>query len=112
MRLAALLGWGLATFRRADLDIDEVKLRVVDVMGEGFSEYTDHDIAELELALRTDDPAELERIYERWRNGGLDKTPTKVLAFADEVEPECPDCQRPVRFGYPPQCEKHPYTPD
>ena len=64
-------------------------------------QVTRWDIAELELALRTDDPVELERIYERWRNGGLHKAPTKVLAFTDEVEqePECPDCQRPVRFG-------------
>ena len=29
-----------------------------------------------------------------------------------EQEPDCLDCRRPMRFGYPPQCEKHPYDED
>ena len=88
----------------AHYKIDEVKLRVVDLLGDDFSNYSAEDIAELEVALRTDDPEEFERIYARWRERGpLPVKEKKPL-------PDCLDCRWPMRFGYPPQCKKHPWT--
>ena len=96
---------GIAANEDPAFIVDEMKMRSVDVLGEGFSRYSDAQLAELELALRTDDPEELERIYARWRAGALGPMPDPEPT----PEPECPDCQRAVRFGYPPQCRKHPY---
>ena len=88
----------------AHYKIDEVKLRVVDLLGDDFSNYSAEDIAELEAALRTDDREELRRIYTKWQERGpLSVREKKPL-------PDCLDCRRPMRFGYPPQCKKHPWT--
>ena len=88
----------------AHYELDPVKLQVVDLLGDDFPKYSEQGIAELEAALRTDDPEELERIYAGWRERG-------IIPVAREPEPlpDCMECRRPMRFGYPPQCAKHPY---
>ena len=47
-------------------EIDGVKWRVAELLGESIGLYSEDEIAELEAALRTDDPEELERIYAKW----------------------------------------------
>ena len=47
-------------------EIDEVKWRVAEMLGDSFSLYSADEIAELEAALRTDDPEELQRIHDKW----------------------------------------------
>ena len=54
---------------------------------------------------RADDPEELQRIYDKWAE-------MPSFLHADPPEPDCLECRRPMRFGYPPQCEKHPYIED
>ena len=89
----------------AHYEIDEVKWRVAEMLGDSFSLYSEDEIAELEAALRTDDPEELQRIHDKWA-----QRPT--IERRDPPMPDCLDCRRPMRFGYPPQCEKHPYVED
>ena len=48
-------------------EIDDVKWRVAEMLGNSFSLYSEDEIAELEAAFRTDDPEELQRIYAKWR---------------------------------------------
>ena len=81
-------------------EIDPVKMRVAEMLGGSFSQYSANEIAELEAALRTDDPDELQRI----------QADRPVIEHEDPPLPDCLDCRRPMRFGYPPQCEKHPYV--
>ena len=40
-------------------EIDDVKCRVVEMLGESFGLHSEDEIAELEAALQTDDPEEL-----------------------------------------------------
>ena len=68
---------------REPVILDDVKIRCVALLGDGFSALSAHDLAEFELALRTDDPVELEAIYERWRNGGLDKAPGEPFGLSE-----------------------------
>ena len=84
-------------------EIDEVKMRVAEMLGPSFSLYSADEIAELEAALRTDDPEELQRIYAKWAQ-------RPSVEHEDPPLPDCLECRRPMRFGYPPQCEKHPYV--
>ena len=80
-----------------EITIDDVKMRVVELLGEDFPRYSAEDIAELESALRTDDPEELEHIYARWRERG----PLKLQPPVSTLDyPDCADCQRArERFG-------------
>ena len=86
-------------------EIDGVKWRVAEMLGDGFSLYSEDEIAELEAAFRTDDPEELQRFHDKWA-----QRPT--IEHGDLPLPDCLDCRRPMRFGYPPQCEKHPCVED
>ncbi len=86
-------------------ELDEVKWRVAEMLGDSFSLYSEDEIAELEAAFRTDDPEELQRLHDKWA-----QRPT--IERGDPSLPDCLDCRRPMRFGYPPQCEKHPYVED
>ena len=87
-----------------DVRIDEVKMLVVDFLGESFSLYTPEQIVELEEAFCTDDPKELAALYAKWEARG-------AIDLPEEPEVECEQCQRAVRFGCPPQCEEHPWVP-
>ena len=87
----------------AHYEIDEVKMRVAEMLGPSFSQYSADEIAELEAAFRADDPGELQRIYAKWAD-------RPVIEREDPPLPDCLACRRPMRFGYPPQCEKHPYN--
>ena len=91
--------------------IDGVKLRVVEMLSDSFSLYSADEIAELEAAFRTDDPEELQRIYAKWADmpSRMDSPMPTSLFDADPPLPDCLACRRPMRFGYDPQCEKHPY---
>ena len=89
----------------AHYEIDAVKMRVAEMLGPSFSLYSADEIAELEAAFRTDDPEELQRIYAKWAD-------MPSIEREDPPLPDCLDCRRPMRFGYPPQCEKHPYDED
>ena len=64
--------------------LDDVKMRVLDLLGADFPRYSDGERTELEAALRTDDPAKLEAIYARWAQAG----PRGVLE--PPPEPTCP----------------------
>ena len=64
------------------------------LLSDDFDRYSEGERAELEAALRTDDPAELERIYARWATAG----PQGVLEAAPE--PSCNACRRAQQFGY------------
>ena len=86
-------------------EIDGVKWRVAEVLGPSFSLYSADEIAELEAALRTDDTEEMQGIYDKWAE-------RPAIEHADPPLPDCLECRRPMRFGYPPQCEKHPYVED
>ena len=86
-------------------EIDPVKMRVAEMLGDSFSQYSADEIAELEAAFRTDDSEELQRISDKWAD-------RPAIEHADPPQPDCLDCRRPMRFGYPPQCEKHPYDED
>ena len=87
----------------AEYVLDEVKMRVAELLGAEFSNYSAEDIAELEAALRSDDPKEFDAICAKWADmPGAEPPPEPPL-------PRCRACRRPMRFGYPPQCEKHPY---
>ena len=86
-------------------EIDEVKWRVAEMLGDSFSLYSEDEIAELEAAFRTDDPEELQRISDKWAD-------RPAIEHAAPPQPRCLACRRPMRFGYPPQCEKHPYKDD
>ena len=90
----------------AHYEIDEVKWRVAEMLGPSFSLYSADEIAELEAALRTDDPEELQRISDK-----LAQMPSIEREDPPPL-PDCLDCRRAMRFGYPPQCEKHPYVED
>ena len=85
-------------------EIDDVKWRVAEMLGDSFSLYSEDEIAELEAAFRTDDPEELQRIYDKWQERG------PLPAKEKNPLPDCLDCRRPMRFGYPPQCKKHPWN--
>ena len=85
-------------------EIDDVKWRVAEMLGESFGLYSEDEIAELEAALRTDDPEERQRIHDKWAQ-------RPPIERGDPPLPNCLDCRRAMRFGYPPQCEKHPYVP-
>ena len=89
----------------AHYEIDAVKMRVAEMLGPSFSLYSADEIAELEAAFRTDDPEELQRISDKWAD-------RPAIEHADPPQPRCLECRRPMRFGYPPQCEKHPYKDD
>ena len=89
----------------AHYEIDEAKMRVAAMLGPSFSLYSADEIAELEAAFRTDDPEELQRINDKWAD-------RPAIEHAEPPQPDCLDCRRPMRFGYPPQCEKHPYDED
>ena len=73
------------------------------MLGPSFSLYSADEIAELKAALRTDDPEELQRIRAKWAQ-------RPPIEREDPPLPDCLDCRRPMRFGYPPQCEKHPWN--
>ena len=66
-----------------------------------FLMYSADEIAELTSAFRANDPEELQRIYAY--------APWEERPEIDPPPPDCLDCRRPMRFGYPPQCEKHPH---
>ena len=89
-------------------EIDDVKWRVAETLGDSFSLYSASEIAELEAAFRTDDPEELERIYAKWaeRPPRDDSPPTSL--FDDPPMPDCLECRRPMRFGYPPSARSIP----
>ena len=89
----------------AHYEIDDVKWRVAELLGESFGLYSEDEIAELEAALRTDDPEERQRIFDKWAD-------RPAIERMDPPLPDCLECRRPMRFGYPPQCEKHPYDED
>ena len=89
-------------------EIDDVKWRVAGLLGESIGLYSEDEIAELEAALRTDDPEDLQRIYAKWAEMPSSPMPTSLFD-ADPPLPDCLECRRPMRFGYDPQCEKHPY---
>ena len=86
----------------AHYEIDPIAWRVAETLGDSFSLYSASEIAELEAALRTDDPEERQRIFDKWAD-------RPAIEHADPPQPDCLECRRPMRFGYPPQCEKHPY---
>ena len=89
----------------AHYEIDEVKWRVTRCSAPASRSNSADEIAELEAALRTDDPEELQRIHDKWA-----QRPT--IEHRDPPLPDCLDCRRPMRFGYPLHCEKHPYVED
>ena len=91
----------------AHYEIDDVKWRVVGLLGESFGLYSEDEIAELEAALRTDDPDALQRIFDKWAE--MPSSPMPTSLYADPPQPDCLECRRPMRFGYPPQCEEHPF---
>ena len=73
----------------------------MDLLGADFPRYSDADRAELEAALRTDNPAKLEAIYASWADTG----PRGVIE--PTPEPTCPACRRArERFGAD-SCDKH-----
>ena len=81
--------------------LDDVKLRVLVLLGDDFDRYSDGERAELETALRTDDQAQLAAIYARWAKAG----PRGVLEAAPE--PSCRACRRARdRFGAD-TCNRH-----
>ena len=86
-------------------EIDDVKWRFAELLGESFGLYSEDEIAELEAALRTDDPEERQRIYDKWAD-------RPAIEHGDPPLSDCFECRRPMRFGYPPQCAKHPYKED
>ena len=87
----------------AHYEIDDVKWRVAELLGENFGLYSEDEIAELEAAFRTDDPEERQRIFDKWAD-------RPAIEHADPPQPRCLARRRLMRFGYPPQCEKHPYV--
>ena len=94
----------------AHYEMDDVKWRVAGLLGESFGLYSTDEIAELEAVLRTDDPEERQRIYDKW----AERAPHMDSPLPDSLDmdpplPDCFECRRPMRFGYPPQCEKHRY---
>ena len=82
-------------------EIDDVKWRVAELLGESFGLFSEDEIAELEAVLRTDDPEERQRLYDKWAD-------TPAIEHGDPPLPDCFECRRPMRFSYPPQCEEHP----
>ena len=88
-------------------EIDPVKMRVAEMLGNSIGRYSADDVAELEAALRIDDPEEFKALCAKWAVDATDEEPPP-----DPPLPDCLDCRRPMRFGYPPQCEKHPYDED
>ena len=85
-------------------EIDDVKWRVAELLGESFGLYSEDEIAELEAAFRTDDPGELERLYAKWAQ-------RPSIEHGDPPLPDCLDCRHAMRFGYPPQCVRlRPWT--
>ena len=83
-------------------EIDDVKWRVAELLGESFGLYGEDEIAELDAVLRTDDPEERQRLYDKWAE-------RPAIEHEEAPLPDCLECRRPTRFGYEPQCEKHPY---
>ena len=60
-------------------EIDDVKWRVSEMLGDSFSLYSEDEIAELEAAFRTDDPEELQRIHDKWAQRSPIERDTPVL---------------------------------
>ena len=81
--------------RMAHYEIDEVKMRVAEMLGPSFSQYSADEIAELEAAFRTDDPEELQRIYAKWAD-------MPSIEREDPPQPDCLDCRRPMRAAIRP----------
>ena len=73
-------------------EIDDVKWRVAETLGESCSLYREDEIAELESAFRTDDPEELQRIYDKWAD-------RPAIERMDPPLPDCLECRQRAALG-------------